>query len=290
MDDAQKNSGLTEINTEQGTTVIAELDAEDLLATEDEATEIEATSSMRFKLENFEGPLDLLLHLIRGTKLDIKTIKLAEITDQYMRYMKELECLDMERASEFIEVAATLLEIKSRSVLPRQEELEEDEEDPAEVLKRRLEEYKLFKEASVGLATIENVDRFYKEPERSANDYRFVLKDMTMEGLVQAFSKLLAKLDEETKVEVERKIQKDRFTLADKIEGLRSKLTTEKKVKFFSLFDNDFTRGEIITTFLAILELLKVQFAHAEQDATFGDISITFREGTNEATEFSADN
>ena len=263
---------------------------ENLGEIENEDMELEATSSMRFTLENFEGPLDLLLHLIRGTKLDIKTVKLAEITEQYMQYMSQLDIIDMERASEFIEVAATLLEIKSRSVLPRQEELEEDEEDPAETLKRRLEEYKLFKEASVGLATIENVDRFYKEPERSAGDFRFVLKDMTMEGLVAAFSKLLVRLDEEVKVEVERKIQKDRFTLADKIDGLRNKLHTEKRVKFFSLFDSDFTRGEIITTFLAILELLKVQFAHAEQGENFGDIDITFREDFSEATEFSTDN
>ena len=265
------------------------LDEQDLGAIENEELELESSSAVRFKLENFEGPLDLLLHLIRGTKLDIKTVKLAEITDQYLQYMSQLDTIDMELASEFIDIAATLLEIKSRSVLPRQEELNEDEEDPAEVLKRRLEEYKLFKEASIGLATIENVDRFYKDPERTAGDYRFVLKDMTMEGLVSAFSKLLVRLDEDTREEVERKIQKDRFTLADKIDNLRTKLVEEQRVKFFDLFDADFTRGEIITTFLAILELLKVQFAHAEQGEIFGDIEITFRGETDETTEFSAD-
>ncbi|MCL2540579.1 MAG: segregation/condensation protein A [Firmicutes bacterium] len=249
-----------------------------------------SVDAIKFKIENFEGPLDLLLHLIRGTKLDIKSVKLAEITDQYLSYMSQIKDVDMERASEFIEVAATLLEIKSRSVLPRQEELVEDEEDPAEALKRRLEEYKLFKEASIGLAEIENVDRFYKPPEKSAGDYRIVLKDMNMDGLIAAFSSLLCKLDIETKLEVERKIVKDRFTLKDKIDGLRAKLTDERKVKFFSLFDSDFTRGEVITTFLAVLELLKAQFAQAEQGETFGDIDITFKEGgEHEITELTAD-
>ena len=108
----------------------------------------EDTSAYKVRLDNFEGPLDLLLHLIKEAKLDIATVKLSAITEQYLEYMEQIPELDMEKASEFIEVAATLIEIKSKKLLPKPEEILPEEEDPEAKLLRQLQEYKIFKEAS----------------------------------------------------------------------------------------------------------------------------------------------
>lgn len=153
----------------------------------------EDTSAYKVRLDNFEGPLDLLLHLIKEAKLDIATVKLSAITEQYLEYMEQIPELDMEKASEFIEVAATLIEIKSKKLLPKPEEVLPEEEDPEAKLLRQLQEYKIFKEASEELHNIEDISRFYKEPDKQANKYRIVLKDMALEGLLDAFSNILAK-------------------------------------------------------------------------------------------------
>jgi segregation and condensation protein A len=230
--------------------------------------------SYKFKLENFQGPLDLLLHLIKGSKLDIHEINLSEITEQYLVYMKELDGIDMEKAAEFIEVAATLIEIKSRAVLPREEELSEDEEDPESLLLRRLQEYKVFKDAGEKLTVIENVDRFYKEPSKSAHDYRIVLKQMNMDNLVGAFSNLLHKIDQEAETLIPKTIMKDRFTVEEKTFELRASLITKKKLTFSELVEEDYSRTEVITVFLALLEMLKMQEITVEQNDKFAEIEI----------------
>ena len=126
---------------------------------------------------------------------------------------------------------------------------------------------------------MENVSHFYKEPDKSANDYRIVLKNMNMQGLIDAFSKLMIVAERKANPNSnERQIQKDRFTLADSIVNMRSILTERKIIRFNDFFQGDFTRGEIITTFQAMLELLKAQFASVEQNEVFGEINITLRE------------
>ncbi|MGD9901740.1 MAG: ScpA family protein [Spirochaetales bacterium] len=230
--------------------------------------------SYKVKLSNFEGPLDLLLHLIKVSKLDIQEIKLSEITEQYLQYMEQLETLDMEKAADFIEVAATLIEIKSKSVLPRDEELKEDEEDSESELLRRLQEYKLFKEAGEKLTIIENVDKFYKEPDKSANDYRIVLSQMNMDNLVSAFTHLLHKIDVEEQIIIPKTIEKDRFTVEEKTFEIRTILIKEKKLKFSELVENDYSRSEIITIFLALLEMLRLQEIKVTQEEEFSDIEI----------------
>jgi len=119
----------------------------------------------KFKLDQFEGPLDLLLHLIKITKIDIRDIFLSNITEQYFEIIKNADDLDIEKASEFINMSATLLEIKSKQLLPHDEELGEDDE--SERFFRRIEEYELLKNQSQKLAEIENVDRLYKAPDNS---------------------------------------------------------------------------------------------------------------------------
>lgn len=230
---------------------------------------------LSFKLENFEGPLDLLLHLIKQSKMDIENIELSKITEQYLEIMSTLPELDLEKASEFIEVAATLIEIKSKALLPKLIESEEiDEEDPEALLLQRLQEYKLFKETSEKLKTIENVDRFYKEPEEEANKFRIVLKDMSLDLLLNAFTNVLTKV---TKIETEhepKQIAKEKFTVTQKIASIKDALIIKSKIMFSELFNESISRDEIITTFMALLELLKLQEIKCVQTDEFRDIEI----------------
>ncbi len=247
--------------------------------TQDDVSEV---SEMVFYFENHEGPLDVLWRLVKSTKLDIKDVKIAEITGQYLEYIRNLENLDMESMSWFIREAARLLEVKSNSLLPKPEtEDETDELDLEELYKRRMEMYRLFKETSETLGARENNDRFYKEPEKSANDYRIVLKNMNMQNLVDAFSKLLVKVEQKNAPIVERKVQKDRFTVRECFDNIQSKLEAKRRVRFDELFGSDFTKSEIINTFLALLELLKIQYARALQSDLFGEIDIEKKEGEN---------
>ncbi|MBR7090951.1 MAG: segregation/condensation protein A [Clostridia bacterium] len=235
---------------------------------------------MVFQFQDQEGPLDVLWKLVKSTKLSIKEIKLADITEQYLDYVRALSNIDMESMSWFIREAATLLEIKSKSLLPKQEEEDVEEIDEEELYKRRMEMYRIFKETSAELASLENVNRYYKEPEKNANDYRVILKNMNMQGLVEAFSKLLARIDERERPKIlERKISKDRFTVRERIDTLRDRLDKNSIVRFNEMFEGDFTRGEMITTFLAVLELLKMQYAIVEQNSMFGEIHIQKKEG-----------
>ena len=232
----------------------------------------------RVRLENFEGPLDLLLHLIKDAKLDITTVKLSEITEQYLEFMKEIDTLDMEKASEFIEVAATLLEIKSKKLLPRLDDVAPEEEDSETKLLKRLQEYKLFKEASENLKNLENINRMYKDPEPAAHKYKIILKDMKLENLLDAFTKILHKVHLEEKKFEEKQIVRDRFTVNEKMAAIKDAVLIRERVKFEELFEEDSTKSEVINVFLAILELLKQQVISIHQENSFADIEITRNE------------
>lgn len=238
-------------------------------------TKFENSESYRVHLENFDGPLDLLLYLIKDSKVEIQDVKLADITEQYLEYMQDLDRLDMEKAAEFIEIAATLLEIKSKSLIPVEREEVEVEEDPEQLLMMRLKEYKMIKEQSEKLKLLENVNRLYKAPDESCNDYRIVIKQMKLDNLINAFSKLLARVQTETINEEERTIERDRWTVEDKIFEVKTMLRDIDCLKFTEMVADDYTRGEIITLFSALLELLKRQIIEVEQEERFGEILIT---------------
>ena len=180
-------------------------------------------------------------------------------------------------------MAATLLEIKSKSVLPKIEEVTDDFEDPEQSLIRQLEEYKLFKEASEKLKDRENVLRFYKEPDKSVGDVKVVYNDFNLEGLIAAFSKLLMRVDDKKRQDnILKEIPKEIFTVKDKVEQIRTVLLERQSVSFFELFPHHYTRTELITTFQAMLELLKLQYMTVTQNGVFDDITITIREDRNE--------
>lgn len=231
--------------------------------------------SLNFKLENFEGPLDLLLHLIKQSKLEIEEVELSKITEQYLQIISNLSAVDMENASEFIEIAATLIEIKSKSLLPKLDEGEVDEEDPEYLLKIRLQEYKLIKETTERLKLMENTNRFYKKPEPQANKFRYVLKDMNFEMLIDAFTRIMHRVTVQEEKNEAKEIKKEKFTIAQKVATIKDSLIIRSKIKFSELFSNSINRDEVITTFLAVLEMLKLQEIKVLQSDNFGEIEIS---------------
>ncbi len=239
--------------------------------------EADATG-IKVKLDQFEGPLDLLLQLIKNAKIDIHEIFISKITEQYLEIMKDIENLDVEKASDFIDMAATLIEIKSKKLLPKPEIIDENAEDPEQKLIRQLEEYKIFKEASEKLKQIEDVDKFFKEPEKAASGFRYELGDLSFEKLIDAFSMLMHKVSAKSEEIQEKKIVKDRFTVAQKIAQIKDGLLKKKRFMFSELFDEDYSKSEIINTFLALLELLKNQMIIVNQPAPLGDIEIVKKE------------
>lgn len=238
----------------------------------------EDNNSFHVVLSDYDGPLDLLLDMVKRAKIRIEDIFISDITEQYLKAMEGLDELDMEQAADFIDVAATLLEIKSRALLPRSESVElPPEEDPKVDLINRLEEYRLFKEASEKMRTREVINMFSRAPDESVGQPRLVLKDMTTDGLVKALRKMFEKLGTRQQVFKQRKIDLDPFTVADKMQYITARVNAAPRVTFDELFGEDFTLNEIVTTFMALLELLKNQVVCAEQNDIFDTITITKR-------------
>ena len=244
------------------------------------ATQSEEWGVYNFKLENFEGPIHLLLALVKAAKVDIEEIFVSDITSQYLALMQQdMSNIDMDKATEFIQMAATLLEIKSKALLPKiDDELEDGEESDEERIKRQLRELELFKEASGLLKPLETLHRFYREPEYTEDDTRTVIKDFSFEKLLDAFAMLLHKIDNKPKAEEPKQIVRDRFSVAEKLYMISVAIREKKTMRFFELFEEDYTRSEIINTFLALLELLKKQVISADQSESFGDIVLTLKD------------
>ena len=245
--------------------------------------EVESSSNLKFSFEGLEVPLDLILQVIDEKGLDIKTFKVAEITDQYIKYVESMEELDMEEATAFLDMASRLLLIKSKSLLPVEQELEEEEEmSDEEKLRIQLQEYKLFKDAGCVLQQQENVDRLYKQPDKNVGDARIVFNQFNLDKLLDAFAFILMKTKDKENPQ-EKKINRDRWTVADKIAFLNNVLKDNKEINFFSLFDDTYSKLEVITVFMAILELLKFQKIEVVQAEKYADITIKRKEVSNEA-------
>lgn len=229
----------------------------------------------RVKLEVFEGPLDLLLGLIRRQELEITAISLAAVTDQYLAYMQQLQEIDPEALAGFLEVAAQLLLIKSRYLLPRPADgpLAEDEEDPAEVLAQRLREYARFKEAARALQERDALGlRAYVRIAPSPNLPRRVdLGDVSIDALLAAVREAL---DAQPASPVSEVVEPITVTMDQRIEVIRRALHAGRPVTFRSLLRDCRSRIEIIVTFLGLLELMKAGEIIARQDVLFGEIAI----------------
>lgn len=235
----------------------------------------DSISSVHFKLPAFEGPLDLLLHLIRERKIDIYDIPILEITHQYLTYIELMKELNLEIAGDFLLMAATLIHIKSKMLLPpAEEETEEPEGDPRAELVRRLLEYQAYKESSARLRKREDIwKNVFHRPLPDKDDFEFdpdpVLTEATVYDLITAFKTLLAKAPEEA-VEITR----ETLTVADKINHIIERLESEDGIKFENLFEEGFTKIVLIVTFLALLELVRLGLVKIYQEKSFGIIWI----------------
>lgn len=229
----------------------------------------------KVKLQIFEGPLDLLLFLIKKDEVNIHDIPISEITKQYLQYMEYMEMLDLNIAGEFLVMAATLMHIKSKMLLPK-EDLEQIQEeiDPREELVRKLLEYKRFKEAAGSLQDMEKQQKetFTRSVEEDVADAQPTEDyfEASIFDLISAFTKVLKDVPKEQFYEV----IKDEVTVSEKMHEIFHMLVKEPILSFFNLFKNARSKLEIIATFLAVLELIRMKEIITRQDKAFGDIKI----------------
>lgn len=249
--------------------------------------------NMTVRLDSFSGPLDLLYHLIEKNEIDIYDIPIAELTDQYIEFISREENKNMDGMSEFVVMAASLIEIKSRMLLPSVQG-EEAEEDPREELVQKLIEYKKYKSVTEILLkrSEEAAMTLFREPdmiipELMKKDELPVdecLRGLTMEDLYKAFRDVMIR--REKKIDRVRSgfrsVRHDNFTVDEKIISLRSVLKVSPRVKFYEMFSRDTTREEILVTFLALLELIRRHNVSVEQDDIFGEIYISAENMTDE--------
>jgi segregation and condensation protein A len=234
------------------------------------------------KLEAFEGPLDLLLHLIREHEIDIYDIPIAQITEQYLEYLNFIESLDLALAGEFLEMAATLIRIKVQMLLPSQEE-QDEEEDPRGQLIRKLVEYKKMKEAARSLSDKEEDRRRFFPRGVDPRDLQDVddeqeteefLRDVTLFDLVDALRDVLSRVPARIDVHA---VDLETTTVEEQMERIRSALGRSGPTLFSDLFAPASTRVEIVTTFVALLELIRLGIVVATQKHTFGAIALELK-------------
>ena len=241
------------------------------------------TKKYSIKIENFEGPLDLLCYLIDKNKMNIYDVNLSEITDQYIEYLNEMEEMNLEIASEFLVMASTLLYLKSKNLLPKQEE--EEEEITEEELIRRIIEYKKFKEISKVFK--ENYDvyakKFYKNQEEIKLPKQKLEKDYSNEVIPEIYRKLVERNSEKINrnaKNIEKIALVDKYTVADKVKEMYTILTKQKKFVFNKLFSlKKREKQEVVTAFSGLLELSRRSKVLTNQEKIFGDITVEEKKG-----------
>jgi segregation and condensation protein A len=244
-------------------------------AVSDNTSPSETQESFRFKHPVFEGPLDLLLHLIKEEKIDIYDIPIVRITEQYIEYLELMQEMNLEIAGEFLVMAATLIHIKSKMLLPpAEDDSEEPIEDPRSELVQRLLEYQAYKESSMHLRKREETwKNIFHRPLPDKDDFDFepepLFEEMSAFDLLSAFKELL----KSAPVEV-LEITREKLTVSDKINFLVERLEKEDGIRFQDLFEGDYTKMSLIVTFIALLEICRLGLARVYQEKVFGVIWI----------------
>ncbi|MGN0973572.1 MAG: segregation/condensation protein A [Bacilli bacterium] len=228
------------------------------------------------KINEFEGPLDLLLHLIKVSKVDIWDIKIEDIANQYLDYINKMQEMNLDIASSYLVMASELIEMKSRMLLPNNKEQLEDEEeiDPREALINRLIEYQKYKNVTKDFRNLENIrhEIYTKAPEnlKDYNDENIVLKsDVSLDDLLDAFHKFLQRKALEKPLKTN--ITKKEITVEQRRTAIKNILKEKKKIDFFELFDV-ITKEYVVVTFLAVLEMAKKQELYIKQENNFDKI------------------
>lgn len=239
---------------------------------------------MQYKvtIDNFDGPLDLLLHLIKEQDIDIYDIKIEEITKQYLDYIKEMKDLNLSVASEYLVMASELIEMKSKMLLPKKEKQEDDEyeEDPREVLIERLLAYKKYKEVTSEFKDLELTRKlvFTKEPVNLSiyAKEEDIKEDLGVDDLINAFNILMQK--KELDKPLATKITKKELSVSEKVKKIKDILKVRKKMNFEEVFEVQ-SKEEVIISFLSILEMVKKKEILLTQEGNFKSIIISLREG-----------
>lgn len=233
-------------------------------------------------IDNFDGPLDLLLHLIKEQDIDIYDIKIEDITKQYLDYIRHMKELNLEIASEYLVMASELIEMKSKMLLPKKKEKEEDdyEEDPRELLIERLLAYKKYKEVTSEFKDLEltrkmvftrepdNLNRYVKEDENS--------EELGVADLINAFNNLLKRKELDRPIAT--KITKKELSVAEKVNKIKKILRNKKRINFEDVFEVS-TKEEVIISFLSVLEMVKKDEILLTQEGNFKNIVISLKEG-----------
>ena len=236
------------------------------------------TNKYAIKIENFEGPLDLLCHLIDKNKMNINDIKLSEITDQYIEYINKMEEMNLEITSEFLVMASTLIYLKSKSLLPK--ENEEEEEISEEELLRRIIEYKKYKEITKTLRTMyeNNAVRFYKSPDAIELPKQKLEREYDKSTIISAYENVVKANNEkinENANNIEKIAITDKYTVASKVKEILKDLVNKPKFIFNALFAlNKCEKEEVVTAFSGLLELSRRNKVITNQEKLFGDISV----------------
>ncbi|WP_275098714.1 segregation and condensation protein A [Sedimenticola hydrogenitrophicus] len=223
-------------------------------------------------LDAFEGPLDLLLYLIKRQNLDILEIPIAEITSQYMEYVDLMKDIRLELAAEYLVMAAMLAEIKSRMLLPRQEELEDEEGDPRAELIRRLQEYERYKQAAEDIDNLPRLGRDLFQAEADVPE-RIIQRrppDVDLREILFALKEVMHRVD----MFSHHQVQMEALSVREKMSGILERLNAESFTEFTSLFDPSEGRLGVVVTFLAVLELIKGSLIDLIQAESFGPIHV----------------
>ncbi len=231
----------------------------------------------KVKIDAFEGPLDLLLHLVKESKVDIWDIKIVDITDQYLDYIKSMQDLNLDVASEYLVMASELIEMKSKMLLPREQNDEEiEEEDPREVLIQRLVEYQKYKDMTKNFKEMESLrHEFYTKAPESLKEYveenTVISNDVTLDDLMLAFEKFLERKQAEKPLSTT--VTKKEITVEERRKSIHNILKEKKKANFFELFEV-INKPYVVVTFLAILEMAKKKELVIYQENDFDNIIV----------------
>ncbi len=235
-------------------------------------------TSLSYHLYEEDVALDKLLDILKKDKVAIRDIFISSITEQYLAYVVNLtkEEKDYDDISSFLVLAATLIELKAASLLPKPEfeEYEDDGLSDEELFYLRAEEYAAYRDAAEKLRSYEILNRYYREPVFGEDDYKVVIKDFSLQKMIEAFSRMLERAEFEEDHTAEKTIEKERFSVSDRMVDVVEALRALSLIKLNDLFEPGFTKLEIINTFLAVLEIVKQQIAAISVEGDPGEIII----------------
>lgn len=237
--------------------------------------------NIQSRLENkdFDGPLDLLLTLINRAEIDIKDIFISNITQQYLDLVANMSHKDTDYEADFIEMATRLIRIKSAALLPKLDDDDYNEEDDVIMDLEMYKEYhtnlySILQEGAEKLRERETLFRFYREPKFTEKDYRVVINDFKLEAMIAAFTNILEKIERYEEQNKVKTVNKETVSVDERVAYLKELLKEKIEIRFFSLFDDATSKEEVVSTFLAVLVLLKRQIAHGVQKTAYGDIFV----------------